>query len=56
MYLLDTNILSDLVRHPQGLVAAGITALPAEAVSTTLSSPASCALAPGRAITGIAAF
>ncbi|ANI79380.1 type II toxin-antitoxin system VapC family toxin [Sphingobium sp. EP60837] len=36
MYLLDTDILSDLVRHPRGVIGARITALPAEAVSTSI--------------------
>ncbi|WP_097093775.1 type II toxin-antitoxin system VapC family toxin [Novosphingobium sp. Chol11] len=36
MYLLDTNILSNLVRHPQGVIGARITALPADAVATSI--------------------
>lgn len=35
-YLLDTNILSDLVRHPQGRVAARIEAVGEEAVCTSV--------------------
>jgi tRNA(fMet)-specific endonuclease VapC len=35
-YLLDTNILSDLVRHPQGKVAARIAAAGEEAISTSI--------------------
>ena len=35
-YLLDTNILSDLVRHPQGVVAAGITKAGADTVCTSV--------------------
>jgi tRNA(fMet)-specific endonuclease VapC len=35
-YLLDTNILSDLVRHPQGFVAARIAAEGASAVCTSI--------------------
>jgi tRNA(fMet)-specific endonuclease VapC len=33
-YLLDTNILSDLIRHPQGLVANRITTVGEDAVCT----------------------
>lgn len=36
MYLLDTNILSDLVRHPAGAIGARITALPDDAVVTSI--------------------
>jgi len=35
-YLLDTNILSDLVRHPQGAVAHHITKLGEETVCTSI--------------------
>lgn len=35
-YLLDTNILSDLVRNPQGTVASRITELGEETVCTSL--------------------
>ena len=35
-YLLDTNILSDLVRHPQGRVAARIAAVGEAAVCTSI--------------------
>lgn len=35
-YLLDTNILSDLVRQPQGRVAARIVAVGEEAVCTSI--------------------
>ena len=35
-YLLDTNILSDLVRHPQGKVAAEITKVGEDAVCTSI--------------------
>lgn len=35
-YLLDTNILSDLVRHPQGRVAQKIAALGEAAVCTSI--------------------
>lgn len=36
MYLLDTNILSDLVRCPGGVIGARITALPDDAVATSI--------------------
>lgn len=36
MYLLDTNILSDLVRHPGGVIGARITELPVDAVATSI--------------------
>lgn len=36
MYLLDTNILSDLVRHPGGVIGARIIALPEDAVATSI--------------------
>ncbi|WP_176593204.1 type II toxin-antitoxin system VapC family toxin [Sphingobium sp. EM0848] len=36
MYLLDTNILSDLVRHPGGVIGARITQLPNDAVATSV--------------------
>ena len=35
-YLLDTNILSDLVRHPQGVVAAQITNAGEDTVCTSV--------------------
>ncbi len=35
-YLLDTNILSDLVRNPQGKVAAQITTVGEDAVCTSI--------------------
>ena len=35
-YLLDTNILSDLVRHPQGLVAKQIAAAGEETICTSI--------------------
>ena len=35
-YLLDTNILSDLIRHPQGTVAARIAAAGEETVCTSI--------------------
>ncbi len=35
-YLLDTNILSDLIRHPQGTVAARIAAVGEDAVCTSI--------------------
>lgn len=35
-YLLDTNILSDLVHHPQGPVAAKIASAGADAVATSI--------------------
>lgn len=35
-YLLDTNILSDLVRNPQGMVAAQITAAGEDTVCTSI--------------------
>jgi len=35
-YLLDTNILSDLVRHPQGPVASHITRVGEETVCTSI--------------------
>jgi len=35
-FLLDTNILSDLVRHPQGLVAARISVVGEDAVCTSI--------------------
>ena len=35
-YLLDTNILSDLVRHPQGMVAEHIAAVGEGAVCTSI--------------------
>lgn len=35
-YLLDTNILSDLVRHPQGRIAARIGAVGEAAVCTSI--------------------
>ena len=35
-YLLDTNILSDLVRHPQGVVAAQITKAGEDTVCTSI--------------------
>ncbi len=36
MFLLDTNILSDLVRHPQGVVPAQIAAVGERAVATSV--------------------
>ncbi len=35
-YLLDTNILSDLVRHPQGVVARRIATVGEEAICTSI--------------------
>jgi tRNA(fMet)-specific endonuclease VapC len=35
-YLLDTNVVSDLVRHPQGRAAAKIAALGEDAVATSI--------------------
>lgn len=35
-YLLDTDILSDLVRHPQGIVATRITAAGENTVCTSI--------------------
>jgi len=35
-YLLDTNILSDLVRHPQGIVAAQINKAAEDTVCTSI--------------------
>jgi tRNA(fMet)-specific endonuclease VapC len=35
-YLLDTNIVSDLVRHPQGAVAAKIAEIAEENVATSI--------------------
>ena len=35
-YLLDTNILSDLVRHPQGTVASKIAAVGEQSVCTSI--------------------
>lgn len=35
-YLLDTNILSDLIRHPQGLVANRITTVGEDTVCTSI--------------------
>ena len=35
-YLLDTNILSDLIRHPQGTVASRIAAAGEQTVSTSI--------------------
>lgn len=35
-YLLDTNVVSDLVRHPQGRTAAKIAALGEDAVATSI--------------------
>jgi len=35
-YLLDTNILSDLVRHPQGTIAQGIARVGENAVCTSV--------------------
>jgi len=35
-YLLDTNILSDLVRHPQGAVAERIAKVGEDAVCTSI--------------------
>ncbi|NGX17061.1 type II toxin-antitoxin system VapC family toxin [Wenzhouxiangella sp. XN24] len=39
-YLLDTNILSDLVRNPQGMVAAQITRAGEDAVCTSIIAAA----------------
>ena len=36
MYLLDTNIVSDMIRHPQGIVADRIAAAGEEAVATSI--------------------
>ena len=35
-YLLDTNIVSDLVRHPQGKVAARIAAVGESEIATSI--------------------
>jgi tRNA(fMet)-specific endonuclease VapC len=35
-YLLDTNIVSDLIRNPQGQIAAKLRALPPDAVCTSV--------------------
>ncbi len=35
-YLLDTNILSDLIRHPQGTVASNIAVVGEEGVCTSI--------------------
>jgi len=35
-YLLDTNILSDLIRHPQGTVAERIAAVGEDAICTSI--------------------
>jgi tRNA(fMet)-specific endonuclease VapC len=35
-YLLDTNIISDLVRHPQGLVFQKLTALEENSICTSI--------------------
>ena len=40
MYLMDTNILSDLVRNPQGMVATHITRAGEEAVCTSIIAAA----------------
>jgi len=39
-YLLDTNILSDLVRHPQGMVAARITKAGEDSICTSIVAAA----------------
>lgn len=39
-YLLDTNILSDLIRHPQGAVAARIAATGEDSVCTSIVAAA----------------
>jgi tRNA(fMet)-specific endonuclease VapC len=39
-FLLDTNIISDLVRHPQGRAAAKIAALREDAVATSIIAAA----------------
>ncbi|NWG55047.1 MAG: type II toxin-antitoxin system VapC family toxin [Hydrogenophilaceae bacterium] len=39
-YLLDTNIVSDLVRHPQGRAAARIAELGEDAVATSIIAAA----------------
>jgi len=39
-YLLDTNILSDLVRHPQGMVVAQITKAGEDRVCTSIIAAA----------------
>jgi len=36
MFLLDTNILSDLIRHPHGVIAARIAAVGEAAVATSI--------------------
>jgi tRNA(fMet)-specific endonuclease VapC len=36
MYLLDTNILSDLVRHPQGVIGANIAQGTTETIVTSI--------------------
>lgn len=36
MFLLDTNILSDLIRHPQGVIAAHITQAGEAEVATSI--------------------
>jgi tRNA(fMet)-specific endonuclease VapC len=35
-FLLDTNVLSDLVRNPQGRVAAGITEVGEDMICTSI--------------------
>jgi tRNA(fMet)-specific endonuclease VapC len=35
-YLLDTNIISDLVRHPQGMIAARILRVGQDRISTSI--------------------
>jgi len=36
MFLLDTNILSDLIRHPQGTIAAHIAEVGEELIATSI--------------------
>ncbi|WP_375284582.1 type II toxin-antitoxin system VapC family toxin [Sphingobium yanoikuyae] len=36
MFLLDTNILSDLIRHPQGVIAAHITEVGEDNIATSI--------------------
>lgn len=36
MYLLDTNIVSDLIRHPQGMIAKRIAEIGEEQIATSI--------------------
>jgi tRNA(fMet)-specific endonuclease VapC len=47
-YLLDTNIVSDLVRNPQGLVAQHIRKIREAQVCTSIIVAAELAMAPPR--------